>query len=72
MTLSYMYFSCPSIQVNIFRYYLCQPILRRWYSVSLVISNLVSEQPWQARGIKLHKKGEIVEINGCLTLAVHP
>ena len=40
--------------------------------VSLVIDGLASEQPWQARGIKIHGKAEIVEINGRLTLAVHP
>lgn len=41
-------------------------------SVALVIDDLASEQPWRARGIKIHGKAEIVEINGRLTLAVHP
>ena len=41
-------------------------------SVSLVIDDLASVQPWQARGIKIHGKTEIVEINGRLTLAVRP
>jgi len=40
--------------------------------VALVIADLVSGQPWQARGIKIHAKAEIVEITGPLTLAVHP
>jgi pyridoxamine 5'-phosphate oxidase family protein len=41
-------------------------------SVALVIDDLASEQPWQARGIKIHGQAEIVESNGRLTLAVHP
>ena len=41
-------------------------------SVSLVIDDLASEQPWYARGIKIHGKAEIVERNGRLALAVHP
>ena len=41
-------------------------------SVSLVIDDLASEQPWQARGIKIHGEAEIVDRNGRLVLAVHP
>jgi pyridoxamine 5'-phosphate oxidase family protein len=41
-------------------------------SVSLVIDDLASEQPWQARGIKIHGQAEIVEKNGRLALVVHP
>ena len=32
--------------------------------VALVIDDLASEQPWQACGIKIHGKAEIVELNG--------
>jgi pyridoxamine 5'-phosphate oxidase family protein len=40
--------------------------------VSLVIDDIVSEQPWRVRGIKIHGKAEIVEANGRLSLTIHP
>ena len=40
--------------------------------VSLVIDDIVSEQPWWVRGIKIHGKAEIVEANGRLSLTIHP
>ena len=40
--------------------------------VSLVIDDIASEQPWRARGIKIHGKAEIVEANGRLSLTIHP
>lgn len=40
--------------------------------VSLTIDDLASVQPWQARGIKIHGKAEIVETNGRASLIVHP
>ncbi|MEP7134886.1 MAG: PPOX class F420-dependent oxidoreductase [Chloroflexota bacterium] len=40
--------------------------------VSLVIDDLASIQPWQARGIKIHGKAEIVDANGRASLIVHP
>ena len=40
--------------------------------VSLVIDDLASVQPWQARGIKIHGRAEIVEDNGRASLIVHP
>ena len=42
------------------------------HMVSLVIDDLASEQPWHARGIKIHGKAEIMERNGRLSLAIHP
>ena len=40
--------------------------------VSLVIDDLASVQPWQARGIKIHGKAEIVASNGRASLIIHP
>jgi len=40
--------------------------------VSLVIDDLASVQPWQARGIKVHGRAEIVEVNGRASLIIHP
>jgi pyridoxamine 5'-phosphate oxidase family protein len=40
--------------------------------VSLVIDDLASLQPWQARGIKIHGRAEIIEANGRASLIVHP
>ena len=41
-------------------------------SVSLVVDDIASVQPWKARGIKIHGKAEIVEANGRFSLIVHP
>jgi len=41
-------------------------------SVALVIDDLASEQPWQARGLKIQGTTEIVERNGRFTVTVHP
>lgn len=40
--------------------------------VALVIDDLASVQPWQARGIKIHGKAEIAEINGRASLVIIP
>ncbi len=40
--------------------------------VSLVIDDLASVQPWQARGIKIHGEAEIVESNGRASLTIVP
>lgn len=40
--------------------------------VSLVIDDLASVQPWQARGIKIHGKAEIMMSNGRASLVIHP
>jgi len=40
--------------------------------VSLVIDDLVSVQPWVARGIKIHGTAEIVERDGRASLVIHP
>lgn len=40
--------------------------------VSLVIDDIASEQPWRARGIKIHGKAEIIAANGRLSLAIRP
>lgn len=40
--------------------------------VSLVIDDLASVRPWQARGIKIHGKAEITEANGRASLVIHP
>jgi pyridoxamine 5'-phosphate oxidase family protein len=37
-----------------------------------VIDDLASLQPWQARGIKIHGRAEIIEANGRASLIVHP
>jgi pyridoxamine 5'-phosphate oxidase family protein len=40
--------------------------------VSLVIDDLASIQPWQARGIKIHGRAEISQSNGHDAMIVHP
>jgi pyridoxamine 5'-phosphate oxidase family protein len=40
--------------------------------VSLVIDDLASVQPWQARGIKIHGRAEIADANGRAALVIHP
>ena len=40
--------------------------------VSLVIDDLASVSPWIARGIKIHGKAEITEINGRVSLIILP
>lgn len=40
--------------------------------VSLVIDDLASVEPWQARGIKIHGKAEIIQSNGRASLIIHP
>jgi len=40
--------------------------------VSLVIDDLASVSPWKARGIKIHGKAEITEINGRAALIIVP
>jgi pyridoxamine 5'-phosphate oxidase family protein len=40
--------------------------------VSLVIDDLASVSPWKARGIKIHGKAKITEINGRATLIIVP
>ena len=40
--------------------------------ISLTIDDLASINPWQARGIKIHGRAEIVESNGRASLIIHP
>jgi pyridoxamine 5'-phosphate oxidase family protein len=40
--------------------------------VSLVIDDLASVQPWQARGIKVHGSAQILESNGRPSLVITP
>jgi len=40
--------------------------------VSLVIDDLVSVSPWTVRGIKIHGKAEVTEMNGRATLIILP
>lgn len=40
--------------------------------VALVIDDLASVQPWEARGIKIHGKAEILEFNGRASLVIIP
>ena len=41
-------------------------------SISLVIDDLVSVQPWMARGIKIHGTADIDEADGRATLVINP
>ncbi len=40
--------------------------------VALVIDDLASVKPWQARGIKIHGRVEIVEETGRASMIIHP
>jgi len=40
--------------------------------VALVIDDLASVQPWEARGIKIHGSAEILETSGRATLVITP
>ena len=40
--------------------------------VSLVIDDLASISPWMARGLKIHGKAEITELNGRASLIILP
>jgi pyridoxamine 5'-phosphate oxidase family protein len=40
--------------------------------ISLVIDDLASVQPWQARGIKIHGTAEIAVTGGRASLIIHP